>query len=194
MVLIQMKLCFEIHYFDESAYNFDVSFPKDSSFIILDENSTENDISLLVGSLLSFNDLCLNDEFIEALLKNDELALVGGIAFKQNETIIYPSCCADIQDWREVIEGVKKGETSWLGHDPSPWFEFQEDQITLWSDEVGSKDLHVIRYTKKEFECLSHELTISIERLLPIIEGWVASNYLEAPEKLYSGLKQYLLI
>lgn len=194
MDLIQMKLCFEIHYFDESAYNFDVSFPKGKSFIELDENSTENDISLLVGSLLSFNDLDLNDEFIEALAMNDELALVGGLVFQKDEVSIYPSCCADLQDWREVLEGVNKGETSWMGHDPSPWFEFQEDRITLWSDEADSKDLHSISYSKNEFENLRNELSISIECVLPIIEGWVTSNYLEAPEKLYFGLKRYLLV
>lgn len=189
-----MKLCFEIHYFDESAYNFDVSFPKGKSFVVLDENSTENDISLLVGSLLSFNDLDLNDEFIEALAMNDELALIGGLAFQKDEVLIYPSCCADLQDWRKVLEGVNRGETYWMGHNPSPWFEFQEGRITLWSDEAGSKNLHSISYSKNEFENLENELSISIERVLPIIEGWVANNYLEGPEKLYSGLKRYLLV
>jgi hypothetical protein len=150
-----MKLCFEIYYFDEDAFGFDVSFPEDENFIVLDENVSGNDIALLIGSLLSLNELHLNNEFIEALHKEDELALVGGLIFQKEDIIIGPSCCADLQGWREIVEGVRSEKTSWMGHDPAPWFEFSGDDIILWSDEAGSEKLFSIRYCKSEFESLS---------------------------------------
>ncbi len=141
-----MKLCFEIYYFDEKQFGFDVSFPKDMSYIVLDGNASENDVAVLIGSLLALNELVLDGEFIHALHKEDELTLVGGLYFQKENTIIGPSCCADLQDWRGIIEGVRSKKRSWMGHDPDPWFEFSDDDITLWSDETGSENLSSIKF------------------------------------------------
>ena len=187
-----MKLGFEIYYFDENTFGFEVTFPKDKSFVVLDGSASENDVALLIGSLLALNELNLDGKFIDALHKEDELALVGGLSFEKENTIIGPSCCADLQDWKEIVEGVHSKKTSWMGHDPDPWFEFSDNDITLWSDEADSKNLSCIKFSQSEFEKMAIELDLELSQCLSLIEVWINKNYEDAPIELYNGIKDYL--
>ncbi len=76
---MQIKFCFEIEYFDDNAYSFKVNIPQNICLVSMTTNSSLNDIGLFIGSLLEFNDLSLNSKFINALFKEEELALVGGL-------------------------------------------------------------------------------------------------------------------
>jgi hypothetical protein len=72
-----IKFCFEIEYFDNNAYSFKVNIPQNIRLVSMTKNSSLNDISLFIGSLLDFNNLSLNSEFIDALFKEEELALLS---------------------------------------------------------------------------------------------------------------------
>ena len=86
-----MKICFDIYYFDVEKYTFDVEFPKGAGTIILDGNTTQNEVGIFIGSLLEFNELALNSEFINALGLKGEIALCGGTLFEKNGVSIKPS-------------------------------------------------------------------------------------------------------
>ena len=62
-----IKFCFEIEYSDDGNYCFEVHRPKGIRLVEMTSNSTLNDVGLFIGSLMSFNELSLNSEFIYVL-------------------------------------------------------------------------------------------------------------------------------
>jgi len=145
---LSIKFCFEIDSFDINTYHFKTDFSNQIRLVEMTSSSTLNDVSLFVGSLLSFNEISFNSKFIDALFKKDELALVGGLLFEQNNFKIGASCCADFQDWKLVVGEINKGVSPWMGHDPSPWFEFKDKNIVLWSDEEKVDGINCIQFSQ----------------------------------------------
>ena len=70
-----LYFCFQIEDFASNAYDFPVYFPNESQVIQMHQKSQINDVGLFIGSLLSFNDLSLNSEFVDTLFQEEELAL-----------------------------------------------------------------------------------------------------------------------
>jgi hypothetical protein len=187
----QLNFCFEIYYFDERDYDFDVVLPDYLDVVVMGGKSNINDVSLFIGSLLSFNELSLDLNFIEALNKK-ELALVGGLEFLKDDIRIGPSCCADIQGCSNVICGIRNRETAWMGHDPSPWFEFYNDEITLWNDAIGSENLRSIKLSQDEFESQLVCAKNGLSMFLMQVEDWAQVNYKQNPTELILAVKKFL--
>ncbi|MEL6927699.1 MAG: hypothetical protein AAFO95_03580 [Cyanobacteria bacterium J06600_6] len=156
--------------------------------------STLNDISLLIGSLLSFNQLQLDPRFTDALDKKDELALVGGLLFEQNSLKIAASCCADFQDWRIAVNAIKAGVSPWMGHNPSPWCDFDDGNIIVWSDEDSLEDSYFITLTQAQFVEQLENAQQELQAFLKKVEVWALQNYQREPRKLVEGLRRYLLV
>lgn len=186
-----MKICFEIYYFDDSEYDFKVEFPKSGSIIQLDENCTQNDVGIFIGSLLGFNDLDLNSEFIDALHKEDGIALGGGILFEKGGVAIEPSCCADLGNWKEILDGLPKCESGWMGHDPMPKFEFEGETITLWSDDPSVEKVYSIEFNQTDVNHMMISVQNDLSDFLEKVEIWASSFYKEAPDKLVDGIRDY---
>jgi len=189
-----MKFCFEIYYFDEDEYGFPVKFEGTSEFIAMDSRSSLNDVSLFIGSLLSFNEMVLGEEFVSSLSKEEEMALVGGLLFEKNGKSIGPSCCADIQDWKNVASGIKNRKSSWLGHDPSSWFEFKGENITLWSDEPGKENIKSITFSQSEFDTELETAVLEDKGFIEVVNKWASINYMENPKSLIQGICGFLSI
>ena len=187
-----VKFCFEVEPFAADAYTFRVHSSTSIHYAESTSNSTLNDVSLLIGSLLSFNELPFNSKFVDALYKKEELALVGGLLFEQNDLKIGASCCADYQDWVDVVDDIKTGAFPWMGHDPSPWFDFEGNNIIVWSDEDDKNNSYSIKLTQQEFD---EQLEIAKQKLqdfLKIVEVWALENYKTDPDRLVQGLRHYL--
>ena len=83
---------------DADLYPFQVHSSTYVHYIELTSNSTLNDVSLLIGSILSFSKLPFSFESVDALYKEEELTLDEGLLFEQNGLKIGASCCADFQE------------------------------------------------------------------------------------------------
>jgi len=189
---MDIKFCFEIEDFDENAYSFKVDFPKSISLVEMTSNSSLNDIGLFIGSLLDFNDLSLNSKFIDLLFQEEELALVGGLLFESNNVAIGVGCCADFQDWIYVVRDIKRKCSPWMGHDPTPWFEFENEYITLWHDRETSKNCDFIQFTQKEFDEKLLKAKKELNDFIEVVEEWSEKNYSTDYISLVTGVKHYL--
>ena len=191
---LSIRFCFEIEPFELETY----SFPVDSSdrirIIEMTSNSTLNDVGLLIGSLLAFNELFLDAQFIDALSKSKELALVGGLSFRQNGLRISSSYCADFQDWIFVVEEIKRRSSPWMGHDPSPWFEFEDDKVIIWSDEDSTENVYSIKFNQQQFTRQIEIAKQELERFHQKVEIWARENYKINPVELTEDIRNYLLL
>lgn len=192
MKSLNVKFCFEIYLFKNSVYGFEVEFPKSLGFIILDEKTSFNETGLFIGSLLAFNYLSLDSKFVEHLFIEEELALVGGLQFEKSGVMIGPSCCADMQDWKETVNEIIDHHSPWMGHDPSPWFEFKNSDIILWSDEKDISNLYSIQTFQEEFENSIKIAENQLKKFLTNFEKWATKYYPSNPQKLCDGIRNYL--
>ena len=191
---MNIKFCFEIEYFDDNAYSFKVNFPQSIRLIEMTSNSRLNDVGLFIGSLLDFNDLSLNSKFIDLLFQEEELALVGGLLFESNNIAIGVGCCADFQNWVYVVQDIKRKCSPWMGHDPTPWFEFENEYITLWRDRETLRDCDFIQFTQNEFDNKLLKAKEELNYFVEIVEEWSKKNYPTDYMSLLAGVKHYLCI
>ena len=191
---ITIKFCFEVEPFEINRYIFHAHSSKQIQRIEMTGNSTDNDIALFVGSFLSFGNFSFGSQFIDSLFEEEEVALVGGLLFEQNDLKIGASCCAEFQDWIAVVEDIKRQVSPWMGHDPDPWFEFEGDKIILWSDEEGRENIYSIQLTQQE---LGQQLSIAKQELqyfINKIELFALKNYKDDYRELVQRIKQYLFV
>ena len=186
-----VKFCFKVDPFANDAYDFQVNYSTQVRLVEMTSNSSLNDVGLFIGSLLAFNDLSFNSEFFNALFKEEELALVGGLLFEQNNRVIGASCCADFQDWSSVVDGIKNKSSPWMGHSPDPWFEFESDNIILWSDEV-IENAYSIRFTQHEFNRQFLKAKQELNYFAKKIEVWALENCHADSSSFLYGIRHYL--
>ena len=188
-----IKFCFEVDPFEIDAYHFQVNYSTQVRLVEMTSNSSLNDVGLFVGSLLAFNNLSFNSEFFNALFKEEALALVGGLLFEQNNQLIGASCCADFQDWSLVVDGIKKKSSPWMGHSPSPWFEFEDENIILWSEDEVIENAYSINFTQHEFDKQLLQAKQELKHFAKKIEVWAAENCYTDCNNFLNGIKHYLL-
>lgn len=182
-----------VNEYDDTNSNFSVDFSSKEPFVKLTKESSLNDVAILVSSFLSFNSLKLNDEFVECLFLKNELALVGGLLFENDDILIGPSCCLDYQDWTEVIAEIRNSQSPWYGHDPDPWFEFYNSTVTLWSDEKGKSKIQSIKFVLDEFNSEFKKAKHDLFGFMEVVKSWSYLNYKANPEKLIDGISHYLI-
>jgi hypothetical protein len=93
------------------------------------------------------------------------LVLPGGLKASVGARSILPSCCCGLEDWTEWRLAATHGTSPWMGHDPSPWLEKQQDFFYLWPDEapLERRQELAIQFTKHE---LHEQLGIVSDMLL----------------------------
>lgn len=187
-----MKLCFEPYFFDVHEFDFEVELASSNDLIPLDGKCTQNDIALFVGTILAYNDLSFDSKFIDALFKDDEIAISGGIRFQNDQVKIDPSCCCDLGDWLEVIKDVRMKNGVWLGHDPSPIIEYLGNDIIVWSDEKEIPDRKSIKYSISDFEKQVKLLSSDLESFMKLVLSWSKDNFPTEHIRLYNGIGHIL--
>ena len=115
-----------------------------------------------------------------------------GLLFESNNIAIGASCCADFQDWVNVVRDIKKKCSPWMGHDPTPWFEFENEWVTLWSDKEKLKNCDFIRFTQQEFDEKLLKAKKELNYFIEIVEEWAKENYFNDYNSLVAGVKHYL--
>jgi hypothetical protein len=163
----------------KSAFPWEVAEIEKFSLIRLSAETTYPEIGLVFAEIAWYNqiDFSGNSEAIlNRILAAKSLALAGGLqVVVEGEEKIWPSCCCGLEGWGEWQDFLKTGQTSWLGHDPSPWLEQVDGLIRIWSD--GGLDGSVSGAFKIEVERSVFEQALqSVERDLLgfryCIESW----------------------
>lgn len=133
-------------------------------YICLSSSSTPEDVELFLVHLFGYSNIdvkqSLKDSFRE-LLEKDQVAILGGIAFFDDENrSIMPSCCCGLEEWAEVHSSIHNKISPWMGHDPYPGITYHDNFIRVLSDapeESSKKKLFCIEYTYEEIYCSLEE-------------------------------------
>ncbi|MDH3348580.1 MAG: hypothetical protein OEM02_10850 [Desulfobulbaceae bacterium] len=189
-----IALGFEIESFDKKEFSFPVDDSKSLSMEIFNCPVAEYQISLFIASMLKYNDLDLNKGFIKKLGVKDELALGGGLVFINEEKVIFPSCCADFQDWKENLEHIKEKKSTWMGHDPDPGVEYSGEEIIVWSDDKTKSESYFISFNQKELRSFETNLKEILTSFLTTAEIWASKYFADEKEKFLINLSKYLLV
>ncbi|WP_336786875.1 hypothetical protein [Paenibacillus sp. MMO-177] len=126
-------------YFKQPPWLPEVNY-KDTIF--LSRHSTTEDAVLFLTLLCGYIDIDIEQKpkkVFKQLIKRDEVPISGGIAFADKERLITPSCCCGLEDWQEVYKSVLGRSSPWLGHDPYPSIEYEDDTVKVWSDDFSGK-------------------------------------------------------
>lgn len=156
------------------------------------------EVDTLLYGLLGFNDIPLSANPIESLtalmkeMKEDSLAMSGGLLFQEDDKIITPSCCCGLEQWKEIVNDIKAKQKPWLGHDPWGTCIYEEDKTIVCSDDISmlqgknkekikaEKEIIKIIYTDKELDVLFHQIETDMQEF---IQGPLKKRILElAPE------------
>ncbi|SHJ93493.1 hypothetical protein SAMN02745163_02867 [Clostridium cavendishii DSM 21758] len=96
--LIEVDAIIQNPYYDAPSWIDDSIERKE--FVILDRESSEEDVELFLIELLGYNNINIEQDkelVIRELLSEDEIAIAGGILFIGEDKKIFPSCCCGLE-------------------------------------------------------------------------------------------------
>ena len=96
-------------------------------------NAEPEAVALVVGTLVTWGRES-TQWFIEALANEFPAGVPGGFAVTDGERLIGPSCCCGLETWHEWLDALTTRQSPWMGHDPAPFVEFQEERVSIWAD------------------------------------------------------------
>ncbi|WP_339276797.1 hypothetical protein MKY59_07225 [Paenibacillus sp. FSL W8-0426] len=169
-------------------------------FAFLSSNSSESEVELFLLHLFGYNSIDASMSFEESfkeLLEKDEVAILGGVTFIQDEeTFIMPSCCCGLEELQPIINSIQAKQSPWLGHDPSPGIIYYEDYVLVWSDDPATQkeELFCIRFTYKELldgleKCKNDLLEFINEPLYQ----WIMARDEEIADRMKQKMLQWFL-
>lgn len=139
-------------------------------FVELSSSATHAEVALVLLQLATYNRKGAGAPLQPAeLLAAEALVLPGGLMAGDGEQVIAPSCCCGLEGWAEWWLAIDDGSSPWLGHDPSPWLERQDDRFRLWPDEVTPERAAdtPIRFTTAELQAQLERVPATLEGFLP---------------------------
>lgn len=96
--------------------------------------SSDDDVALVLLQLAVCNRAASADE----LARSESFILPGGLAVRDGDREILPSCCSGLEQWVEWRLALTHDVSPWMGHDPTPGIAFDEDGGHVWPDGEGS--------------------------------------------------------
>ena len=143
-------------------------------FVVLDGDSSENDVELFLIELLGYNNINIEQEIklvMKEVLSEDEIVIAGGILFVGENRNIFPSCCCGLESWNEVLDAAIGKSSPWLGHDPYPCFEYVVNNIRIWSDDFKAKQSSEIYFIECDRDILIKKLKLIRSDLIKFSKG-----------------------
>ena len=166
------------HLQEEFAYPWDLQTLEPFSWIRLSGEMTEQEIGSIVAQLVQYNQLEFSEDshlVLDRILTAETLILPGGIQSVFGDQIIDPSCCCGLETWREWQAILTTGHSPWLGHDPSPWVEANNEQIRIWSDGgLGESTQNALRIdiSRSTFRQTVQNVEQDLQNFLSCVESW----------------------
>jgi hypothetical protein len=175
----QLRAVVEAPYLQEElVYPWDLQTPEPLSWIRLSGEITDQEIGLFFAKLVQYNQLDFSGEshtVLDRILNAESLILPGGLQATFEHQSIAPSCCCGLEDWREWQGFLTTGESPWLGHDPMPWVEAKNGQISIWSDsDLGEsiQQAFQIEVSRSAFRQALQNVEQDLQNFLYCIDSW----------------------
>jgi hypothetical protein len=149
------------------------------SRIILSGDMKLDSIGIIVAQLAKYNSIELQKSAIEVLGNildtGKQFVLPGGVCvIKDEEEIVIPGCCCGLESWRGWFSFLENQESPWMGHDPAPWIEINNNQIRIWANggisgdqKADFVDVSMEKY-KRNFQSMEQDL----QNFLFCLESW----------------------
>ena len=151
------------------------------SYIILNKDSTSQEVDLFILGLFCYNSITFTDNSKESfrnlieMFSIDRVILSGGLMFYDGDTKILPSCCAGLEQWAEAVDNISHQNSPWLGHDPYPNIEYKDNSAIVWSDDyLGLFGLPKPKDELQSIEFTNDELNHSIAQLKTDISEFIS--------------------
>jgi hypothetical protein len=175
----QLQAVIEAPYLQEElVYPWDLQTPEPLSWIRLSGETTDQEIGLFFAKLVQYNHLDSSGEshtVLDRILNAESLILSGGLQATFEHQSIAPSCCCGLEDWREWQAFLTTGNSPWLGHDPMPWVEAKNGQISIWSDsDLGEsiQQAFQIEVSRSTFRQALQNVEQDLQNFLYCVESW----------------------
>lgn len=137
------------------------------SLVVLGGSSTDEEVGLVLLQLATYNCHEKTSPLSPGeLMKETSLVLPGGLLARADGRSVAPSCCSGLENWTEWQVALSDGSSPWMGHDPSPWLEVQDDYFYLWPDTelpADERDTLAIRFSRSE---LHEQLSLVAKELV----------------------------
>lgn len=162
---------------------------KPFSFIRLARAMEHVDVGSVIAQIVTDLDAAPTIPALAAsVLEAESLQLPGGLQASQEGREINPSCCCGLEGWREWLWCLESGESPWMGHEPTPWVEWQGGVARVWSDGgmVGLPGDHAFAI-QFDRECLASELdrvSRELVEFLSLVEAWAVTTGWPDPRAL----------
>ena len=102
--------------------------------------------------------------------------------------MIMPSCCCRLEHWPEWRQLLDTGGQPWLGHDPSPWVEVQDDNFLVWPNggmgEEIEASVKAARFTRTQLKIALASVQQDIRDFLLPLRRWALHYCPEDAETL----------
>jgi hypothetical protein len=195
--LFQLQAVVEApHLQEECQFPCNITGYEDFRWIQLSGDMTHQELEFVFVQLLQYNDLeASGDEkaTLNEVLEAESLIIPGGLRAILGDQSISPSCCCELETWREWQDFLTIGKSPWLGHDPSPWIEQKGDHIRIWADGgMGGSAmdaLHINVSTLAYQEALS-TVEQELQAFLHCMETWAQDRGFEQPTRLCQKIGQ----
>jgi hypothetical protein len=175
----QLQAVIETPYFQEEFVPpWDLKIPEPLSWIRLSGEMTEQEIGLFFAKLVQYNQLDFSGEshtVLDRILNAESLVLPGGLQAVFENQSINPSCCCGLETWREWQAFLTTGNSPWLGHDPSPWVEAKNGQISIWSDSGLGESIQQafqIEVPRSAFRQALQNVEQDLQNFLYCVDSW----------------------
>lgn len=151
-------------------------------YVILSEESSENDVELFLIEILGYNDINIEQDInsvIKELMCEDEIAIAGGILFIGEDKEIFPSCCCGLESWNEILVAAIDKTSPWLGHDPNPCFEHTKNNIRIWSDDFNKRHSNEIYFIECDRDIMIEKLKLIENDLIKFSNGPLYKHFIK---------------
>lgn len=131
---------------------------------------------------------------IKALCAEFPTSIFGGLAAIDGNIVIMPSCCCRFEYWPEWRQLLDTGERPWLGHDPSPWVEIQDDNFLVWPNGGMGEEIEAsakaVRFTRTQLKIALASVQQDIRDFLLPLRSWALNYCPEDAETLVTSFSK----
>jgi hypothetical protein len=150
-------------------------------FIRLSKKTSLVETGSIIAQIAAYNqipsDNLTADEFLKAVIEYENLIVGGGIQAISESSVISPSCCCGLEEWRNWLQLNPENTGIWLGHNPFPWIEYRssENVMRIWSDvvnESNANEVFYIDFAYAHFQQCLHQVESDLNDFLQVLNNW----------------------
>lgn len=159
---------------------------------------TEPEIGTALAALVDHNHLdeAPPEDWFAALLECEEIAWPGGLRLSQGERTVRPGCCSGLEyasQWRRDLDA---GTSPWMGHDPAPWIEFDQEARLVRQDGGLDRDRPQdpvdLRTTRTALDRALADAERDLRDFLDRARGWMVTHRIEAHDPVMNRITQLM--